>query len=238
MGAFNASGQSFSLTDGSNLAVAGVINASSVSLLAPHSTISLLNDSGFTGLTGSTTDPLQNQPFPAAGDPGLYVQAASITNANAGLTISGSAVPSITFALTGPGTVTLGNLQQPNAKLFLDLSNGNATGQINVAGFQVRYGPANSGGIALTGTVNGTGGTQAAGISFITPSPLSSYTLNLCAIGTNCATTIATSIPTVVPSCWPRVIPSERPLANNSRSGPNATRCPSSRKLREPSRRR
>jgi len=42
--------------------------------------------------------------------------------------------------------------------------------------------------------VSGIGGTQAATISFITPSPITSYTLNLCAIGTNCSSSIVTSI--------------------------------------------
>ncbi len=102
LGAFSTPGLSFSLTDSTDLAVTGIINASSVSLLAPQSTVTLQNGSGFSGLTGSTTSPLQNQPFPAAGDPGLFVQAAAITNANAGLRVSGSGVPAITFALTGP----------------------------------------------------------------------------------------------------------------------------------------
>jgi hypothetical protein len=195
LGDFSAPNTAFGLTDGSDLTVGGVINAGSVALATPNSTLTLGAGSGFSGLAGGHADTRSNQPFPSAGTAGAYLQGANITNNNPSLSLSGASPVALTFALTGPGRVTLGTLRQPAAKLFLDLANGTADGAINVAGLQVRYGPATGAVINLTGTVAGVTGAGAAAISFISPSQRPNYQINGCPISGSCTSTaIVTSI--------------------------------------------
>ncbi|MFL5254048.1 MAG: hypothetical protein ACJ8AI_14350 [Rhodopila sp.] len=161
----------------STVTLQGAISGNSISVTGPATSIVLASGSSFAGLGGTGENPLRSQPFPTPGAPGLYLQADAISNLNPNLNLSGSRNISATFALTGGGTVNLGNLQAPNTTLFLDLGNGSATGQINVAGLHVRYGPPTSEKVNLRGSVAGVSGFGAAAISLVTPAPLANYQL-------------------------------------------------------------
>ncbi|MBS0644117.1 MAG: filamentous hemagglutinin N-terminal domain-containing protein [Proteobacteria bacterium] len=193
LGNFTAAGHAFSLANAEGLTVQGVITASSVAITAPQSTLTLAAGSGFAGLASIGGEPLQEQSFPVAGGPGVFLQAANIDNA--GMTVSGATPIAVSFALTGPGLASIGTFENPGAKLFLDLSNGRAAGAIVVAGLQVRYGPPTDVLINLTGSVGGVGGIGAAPISFIAPGVQANYQINGCAIATSCGTgNLSTSI--------------------------------------------
>lgn len=195
LGAFNASGNAFSLIDNSNLMLAGVINANSVVINDTASSLTLGPGNGFAGIGAGSQSPLNNEPFPVPGSPGVYLQANTF-NVQANPAVSTSSVINWTFALNGKGTVALGNFQQPDAKLFLNLNSGIATGQINIAGLQVSYNPPPvSVTINLLGVVHGQTGNNAAASSQITPQQQANYQVNGCPIASfNCTKIVVNNI--------------------------------------------
>jgi hypothetical protein len=100
LGAFDAAGSAFSLIDGSNLMLAGVINANSVVITDTASSLTLGPGNGFAGLGPGSQSPLNNEPFPAPGAPGVYLQA-NTYNVQTNPAVSASGVVNWTFALDG-----------------------------------------------------------------------------------------------------------------------------------------
>ena len=174
LGSFSAPGHTFGLNNDIDLTLQGTIIAKSV-VIRDGASITIDPGAGFAGLGGGTGTPSH---APVPGNPGLYLQAGNITNASPSLNIAGAPSVDVTFALTGSGVVNLGYFRQPNVQLFLDLTNGVATGQIGVAGFTLDYGPATKSIVNLLGSVRGLSGASASLVSFILPLPLDNYQIN------------------------------------------------------------
>ncbi len=175
LGSFSTPGHTFRMKNDIDLALQGTITAENVAITDGGAAITIDPGAGFTGLGGGSGTP--SHP-PVAGDPGLYLQAGNINNASPSLGIASAPSIDVTFALTGSGVVSLGNFRQPNVQLFLDLTNGLATGQIGVAGLTLEYGPATQSIVNLLGSVRGLSGVSASLASFILPVPLDNYQVN------------------------------------------------------------
>ena len=198
VGAFNAAGQAFNLVDSSNLMLSGVIDANSVVIRGLGASVDLGPGNGFAGIGPGSPAPKNNDPFPAAGAPGVYLQGNNF-NVLSNPAVSGRGVTNWTFALLGNGTVALGSFQEPNVKLFLDLSSGIATGLVNIAGLQVMYAPPPvKVTINLLGVVAGESGVNAASVSKIAPMKQNNYQVNGCPISSfNCVRFSTLTIPTI-----------------------------------------
>jgi hypothetical protein len=219
LGTFDDTGHGFHLVDASNLMLAGVLSADSVqiadtsfsvdlagsiaanSVLVQAAAIDLTTGGAFSGLGAGSPNPLKVDPFPLPGSPGVYLQADNITVVNNPL-VSTAFTVNWTFALTGSGTVALGNFQQPMVKLFLDLASGTASGQVNIAGLQVSYDLAapTQTTIDLTGVVGGISGQATAGDSHISSKPRNNFQINGCPISSvNCIHFTGLSVPVTNP---------------------------------------
>jgi hypothetical protein len=198
LGAFRAAGHGFHLADASNLTLAGLITANSV-WIEDAGAIDLNAGNGFAGLGTRGGDPKNKEPFPAAGSAGVYLQAANFIVAQNPAVSAGGPV-NWTFALTGSGNVGLGSFLQPNAKLFLSLASGTATGTINVAGLQVQYTTPASKTVNLSGVVGGATGQLTAAISQMSSKPNNNYQVNGCPISSvNCVQFTGLTIPVTNP---------------------------------------
>ena len=175
LGSFSAPGHTFTLNDDTDLALQGIITAKNVAITGGSSRITIDLGAGFAGLGGSSGS--SSHP-PVPGGPGLYLQEGNITNDNSSVSVAGAPSIDVTFALTGPGVVNLGYFRQPNVELFLRLANGIATGQIDVAGLTLEYGPATQSLTNLLGSVRGLSGVSASLVSFILPTALNNYQIN------------------------------------------------------------
>lgn len=212
LGAFDDAGHGFFLVDGSNLALAGVVTANSVRIKDFGHTIDLAAGGGVAGVGPGGANPRLVEPFPLNPDlsfrsplpAGVYLLASNITT-SANPTVSGSPIIDWTFALDGSGNVGFGGgspvfFRQPAVKLFLDLGTGTASGQIDVAGLQVRYTTASTATINLTAQIGALTGSLAAGAATITPKPVNNYQINGCPISSvNCIKFTGLTVPVVNP---------------------------------------
>jgi filamentous hemagglutinin len=196
------------ITAGGSIDLAGMIAANTV-LITADGPISLTSGSQFSGVGAGSASPLRTEPFPLISNPpavfrspiqaGIYLVAPDITVVANPAVSTGSTI-NWTFALTGTGRLGLGNFQQPNVKLFLDLASGSAGGNINVAGLQVRFTTATNVTVNLTGSVGGIGGQIAASDSHISPLPKNNFQINGCPISSvNCIKFTGLTVPVTNP---------------------------------------
>jgi filamentous hemagglutinin family protein len=199
LGAFGDNGRAFHLVDSSNLMLAGLLNANSVWIEDVSYAIDTVAGSAFAGLGAGSSSPLKADPFPAPGSAGVYLTAAGFAVAQ-NPSISTGSVINWTFALTGNGNVDLGVFRQPQAKLFLSLGSGTASGEVHVAGLQVSYTTATTKTINLIGSVGGVSGQNAASGAHITPQHKNNYQINGCPISSvNCVQFTSLTVPVTNP---------------------------------------
>jgi hypothetical protein len=201
LGSFNDAGHVFWLVDASNLMLAGILSANSIRIEDVGFEIDLTTGSGFAGVGAGSTNPLKTDAFPVPGSPGIYLLASNFRVVQNPL-VTTTSVINWTFALpaTGTGNVGLGDFQQPNVKLFLNLGAGTATGQVNIAGLQLTYAQATTLTVRLTGTIGGIAGQTAASGSHISPLPSNNYQINGCPISSvNCIKFTGLTVPVTNP---------------------------------------
>ncbi|MEA2725559.1 MAG: hypothetical protein QOF70_34, partial [Acetobacteraceae bacterium] len=196
------------VTAGGSIDLAGMISANTVQITAAGP-ISLTTGSQFSGVGPGSTSPLRTEAFPLISNPpaifrspvpaGIYLVAPDITVSANPVVSTGSTI-NWTFALTGSGRLALGDFRQPNVKLFLDLASGSASGNVNVAGLQVRFTTATNVTVNLTGSVGGISGPIAASDSHISPLPKNNYQINGCPISSvNCIKFTGLTVPVTNP---------------------------------------
>jgi filamentous hemagglutinin family protein len=196
------------VTAGGSIDLAGMISANTVQITAAGP-ISLTTGSQFSGVGPGSTSPLRAEAFPLISNPpaifrspvpaGIYLVAPDITVSANPVVSTGSTI-NWTFALTGSGRLALGDFRQPNVKLFLDLASGSASGNVNVAGLQVRFTTATNVTVNLTGSVGGISGPIAASDSHISPLPKNNYQINGCPISSvNCIKFTGLTVPVTNP---------------------------------------
>ncbi len=182
LNAFSA-GNSFALTDSTDLLIAGLLTAPGILVQVPGHGITLGN--GATLVTGGVARPpgvLVPADEPAQGAPGALLQAARVTQ-NGSSTLSG--------LNNGPATLqirtTAGASFDPklglnggNGWLILDLAGGTATGNVVVQALDVTY--MTPGSASLTGAIQGVTGQGAAPLGFIQPAIDTAYRFNGCMI--------------------------------------------------------
>jgi len=175
----------FALTDGTDLLVTDVLNATNIALSAPTSQITLGNGASIVtgGGAPTTSGPLIQADEPQFGAPGAFIQAATFTQIGTSTLAGrngGPATLQISVSQSAQFDPPLG-LQAGNGWLILGLANGTAGGNVYVGALNVTY---NAPGSAnLFGTIDGIAGRSAAAAGFIQPSVNTNYRFNGCEIG-------------------------------------------------------
>jgi hypothetical protein len=208
-------------TPNGNLLIDGTVSATRIVVSAPSSQLTL--GDGASIVTGGSIRPTTTiapaSLLPANGGPGAYFQSAGFTQT--GLSnVSGQGGGPSTLQISVSGNVQFDShsgLSANGTWLILTLTTGTATGEVAVKALDVSFTPlagpspggtspgstnpggtvTSLGGADLFGTVNGTGGTSAAGLAFIQPALNKQYLFNNCEIG-SAACLVNTTIPLLV----------------------------------------
>jgi filamentous hemagglutinin family protein len=184
-----------------NLTDSGSITAPNIQLAAPMGTVAF--SGSFAGVQPDPTlvpqHVLAPGTFPSNPSIGAWISGSTITIAPSAVVAgAGGGASELVVVLTTPnGAVNLGNINNRQMDLYLNLGTGIAAGQIAVGALQVEYTqPGTTQTIDLLGTVNGNTGFNAATASFIQPQQKANYQVNGCPIeSANCF-----QIPTLVVS--------------------------------------
>lgn len=214
-------GTAFTLADGSDLTLSGVLTAPLVELDMPGNAFTLGSGAAidvggvpqpanFVSLDASlggaqllvSEVPTAAKPAQSGGLPvGAYLTVGTFTqlgisHINA-ITAGGSSL--LRIDTSGTGNITFANLQGLDTWLLIDVVDGKITGNIYVKSLTLAY-PAGYSGATLAGTVNQIGGQAAAGEATILPLPNSQFKLNNCPIhSVNCVLLPVETIPSASP---------------------------------------
>ncbi|MBV9734483.1 MAG: filamentous hemagglutinin N-terminal domain-containing protein [Acidisphaera sp.] len=187
LGAFSVTNVgTLALADAEPLVIAGPLSAANIAISAPGTVVL----SGGSIATDGLPVPQQSAAQPTR--PGSYIAVLAGTGGTSQLLQTGTTTitpldgTTDTVRLDVPasgGSITLDNLSAPTTNLVLATAGGAITGVVDVASLTVL---GQTGSAALSGIVNGIGGTAAAPISAIAPGVNVAYTINGCVIMTTC----------------------------------------------------
>lgn len=187
-----SAGSSLVLADSTPLVIAGALSAPYLAISAVGS---MILDGGSIATTGL---PPARQSGAAPTAPGSFLQVnpgpdGSGLFTQIGTTMVsplGGAPSTLRIGIpSDPGTLTLSDLVAPQTTIILEIGSGTATGTLDAAGLLVL---GQGGSASLAGTINAIGGSDAAAIAGITPSPDILYEFNGCEIATGCLALLTT----------------------------------------------
>jgi hypothetical protein len=201
LGAFVVTGSTLELTNGQPLTITGPLSAEYINIAATGT----LTVSGTITTLGVSPTAQASSPTPALPGSSLSVLPGNGTptiDQVGELLVQGPASggdPTLRFNLpNGGGLITLNDLVGRTANIVLyQQTGGIAVGTVDIASLVVI---GMNGSTTLTGFVNDTSGPEAARLADISPTPMATYRLNSCPIGTvNCVLIPVGTLPAANP---------------------------------------